>query len=390
MNQACNSTGSGNVSLLCEKSNIFVSTIATTDVNSFNVSTTTDNNPLNFFSYYPDGIMSKEETELASFVIYQILTPVVCVIGIVGNLMSLVVINKTKDRQAFSNYLKALTTTDTLILFSGLARFTCSVLSTHIPASSSRIKAYCEYIVNNGFAYTFLNLSSSLIAVMSIERLVAVVFPFNIKGFLFEKYSKGTITGVVIIQLIFCLPSVIWTEVVAAQNNQTNTTFYYVTYTPWAKDLSFRRYFSIILIIVNLFLPIIAVTVANIAICITLKRHKKTNVANATRSTEREAEERRITITLAAISVFYFFTVIPRLVLYVYTVSTPDIITIRRREKYFYDTVQDALVWVICLNAANDFIIYILASKRFRQLFQKQFVVWRSKSTTEAEQQKPL
>ena len=328
------------------------------------------------------GIMSKEEYDLANFIIYQILTPLVCVAGIVGNIISVIVINKTKSPQAFSKYLITLTITDILLLISGLARFSCSVAATMTRALASQIQAYCDLIVSHGFGYTSMNLSSSMIVVMSIERLVAVTFPFMMKRFVLEIHPKYTISAVLIIQLILSLPSVIWTEVAASTAySQTNTTIYYVNYRDWALDLQFRKYFSLFLIVFNMILPVVAVTLSNIVILIILKRRKNTIASNSRSTTDRSAEERRVTVTLVAISSFYLVSVLPRLTIFIMSVALPNFLAIRRSEDYLFDTVQDASVLVVCLNGAIDFFIYIMTSSEFREMFKKCFVFWRSEDS---------
>ena len=377
-----NSTDAQNVTLDSELFELFESTTTTSQVGSLNCSNDT---LLNNFTIYSVGIMSKEEAELANFIIYQLLIPIVCITGIIGNLMSLVVINKRKDQRTFTKYIKVLTGTDALLLFCGMARFFCSMMRTQLPASSSQIKAYCDQIVSHGLGYLSMNLSAILIAIMSVNRLVAVVYPFKLKRFLFERYPKSTIIVVFIVKIIFCLPSVIWTEVVAHLDSQTNSTNYYVNYRSWAKDLPFRQYFSVALIIFDMILPIVTVTVANIVILITLKRGKPITLATVKMNTGRHVEERRITVILVTISIFYVLTSIPRLIMFIMSVGVPDFLTLRRKEDYFFTTAQDVSVLIVCLNAANDSLIYSLASKRLRQELKKHYFGRCSSITTETE-----
>ena len=334
-------------------------------------------NTYQMFLIFEHGIMSKEEFDFANFIIYQILMPIVCVTGIVGNIISVIVINKTKKQPAFSKYLITLTITDILLLISGLARFSCSVAATKASNLASQIQAYCIFIVGHGIGYTTMNMSSSMIVVMSIERLVAVAFPFQMKRFIFDKHPKYTISVVLIIQLILSLPSVIWIEIVEGTSyNQTNTTIYYVNYRDWALDLQFRKYFSVFLIVFNMILPVVAVTLSNIVILITLKRRKNTIASNSRSTSDRSAEERRVTVTLVTISIFYLVSVLPTLAIYIMYVALPNFLAIRRREYYLLTTLQDVNVLIVCLNGAIDFSIYIMTSSQFRNTFKKYY--WRS------------
>ena len=327
------------------------------------------------FQFYLTGLMTEEEADLVRFVALQIILPIICSVGLIANLLSIGVIYSTKDNIAFTCYLKALTLTDSVTLFCGLTRFLCDVISKQLPEVAPQIMVYSEYIVGFGLGTFSWNVSSYLIALMSLERFVAVVFPFHVKRIVLEKFPKAAIVAIFILQLVFRTPSFIWTEIVKTQSSKTNTTVYYIDYKVWAKELPLRKYVSLILVIFDMFVPIAIVIVANAVILVSIKIRKQTKIGDndSSRATKQGTEQRRITVTLMVLSAFYLLSMTPNTTIYVLMIALPDFAAIRLREINLMNTISNISVLIICLNSANDSVIYILASRRFRQLFKTRY-----------------
>ena len=318
--------------------------------------------------FQPTGLMTAEQAETVRFIALQIILPIICIVGLPGNLMSVGAMFNTKDHKAFISYLKTLTLSDSFTLICGLTRFLCDVISEHVPDITSELRANSELYL--GLLGTFSwNFSSYLITVMSLERSVAVVFPFQMKRFAFDKHPKVVISVIFALQIVFRTPSWIWLEVVETHNNQTNTTHHYVHYRTWAQNLPVRNYISLALVIFDMFVPIVIVLLANIVIVIMIKRRNQAPVGenNAIHHT-RILEHRKITITLMILSAFYLLSIAPNTTIYVIMQVMPDFAAMRLREINLMNTVSNISVLMICLNSANDFVIYTLSSRHLRKM----------------------
>ncbi|ELU07345.1 hypothetical protein CAPTEDRAFT_215392 [Capitella teleta] len=110
------------------------------------------------------------------------------VLGITGNILSLMVLTQKRMRQATSSpYLLMLSTTDTLMLLVGLGgRHIYRELTGYDPTSSSQ--AYCViwyYILKVVGSYNRWTMAG-----VSVERCIAVTLPLKSKRFITKKNAK--------------------------------------------------------------------------------------------------------------------------------------------------------------------------------------------------------
>ena len=329
-------------------------------------------------SLFENGTLSKEQADLALFLIYEIIMPIVCFVGFTGNLLSAIILFKTKDKNAFTIYLKALTLSDMVILLSGILRFICKMVRHSLKtADSTKLGAYCMLIVGFGIGNFAAQMSSFLITVMSVERFVAVVFPLRLRSFVLEKYARRVVAILFLIQVILRTPTVIWTEVASRTDCSTNATISYLEYREWSRDIVFRRVLFHVLNVIDRFIPVTTVICMNAGILITLKRRTKLNIQREV--TSGTMEKHKITITLVVLSMFYLITSVANSVLYILVTLAPEF-TLASKEYYLFAVLIDAVIVVIALNAANDFIIYVMSSKRFRDLFREMYCGWVKRS----------
>ena len=336
-------------------------------------------------SMFANGTVSKEQADLAFLIIFEVIFPVTCTIGFIGNTLCTVVLFKSNDKRSFTVYLKALTISDTVILIAGFMRFACKMIQKTVEKDPSKVETYCLLVVGYGIGHYVGNFSSTIITVMSIERFVAVVYPLRLKSFVLEQRPRLVVGIIALVQFILRVPTVIWTTVGTAEDCSTNGTLYFPVYREWSRDIVFRRVLFYTLNIIDRYIPVLIVICMNAGILITLKRRPKLSVARSIvrkeGTTSGMMEKNKITVTLVALSAFHVVQQISMSIIYILVTLAPEI-TIASREYYLYSVVINASIVVVALNAANDFIIFILSSKRFRELFVDLYCGWRRKPDT--------
>ena len=338
-------------------------------------------------SMFANGTVSKEQADLAFLIIFEIIFPVICLVGFIGNTLCTVVLFKSNDKSTFAVYLKALTVSDTVILVGGFMRFLCKIIKKGIKKDPSKFDSYCTLIVGFGIGNYVGNFSSIIITVMSIERFVAVVFPLHLKSFVLEKHPRRIVWFIALVEFILRVPTVIWTTVGSREDCSTNGTLYFLEYREWSRDIVFRRVLFYTLNVIDRFIPVLIVISMNAGIMITLKRRPKLNAARSVvkkEGTSSMMEKNKITVTLVALSTFYVIQSISFSVVYILVTLAPEI-TIASKEYYLYSILINATILVLDLNAANDFAIYILSSKRFRGLVSDMYCGWRRTTDTQNE-----
>ena len=326
------------------------------------------------FVVYDGGSVTVEQHEMAMLVIFKILMPIICSIGFTGNLLSVGVLFHSHDKNAFSTYLKALTLSDMMILLLGIVQSISKILQGYLKDISTLIDAWVHLIVNFGIFNFARGLSSLLITVLSIDRCVSVAFPLKIKDFILEKYPKATVAIMLVVEVILRTPTVVWTYV-KSYVDCTKTTIYLLEYRDWSKDPTLRQGFYWFLIIFDMLLPVIIVIFMNTSILICLKRRPKLAASSKKNETKGAFEQNKILVTLMILSLSYIFSVLPYMSVYILAALRPDF-ALATKEFYLYSVMIETNILLVALNSANDFIIYILSSNRFRALFMKRYFCW--------------
>ena len=321
-----------------------------------------------------DGTLTKEQADLAMFLLYEVFMPIICVVGITGNLLCVIVLYHAPDKSAFLTFLKALTISDIFILLGGVLRFICTLVRNNTKKSATLVNSYCKLIVGFGLGNFVGNISSSLVVIMSVERFVAVACPLYVKSFVLERHPRRVIAVLLVVQIILRAPTVIWTGVSSRIDCATNSTIYYLEYREWSRDIVFRRVLFYCLVVIDRLVPVLIVLCMNAGILISLKRRPKLSVSHMRKDSSGSMEKNKITVTLLVLSTFYLCTSIPNMAMYILVTLAPEF-TLMSKEYYLYSVVINTQILIVVLNAANDFVIYILSSNRFRALFKEKFCV---------------
>lgn len=323
---------------------------------------------------YTDGTLTKEQADLAMFLLYEVFMPIICIVGIIGNLLCVIILYQAPDSNAFLTFLKALTISDIFILLSGIMRFICITVRNNIKKNPTLVDSYCTLIVGFGLGNFVGNISSSLVVIMSVERFVAVAFPLYVKSFVLERHPRRVIGVLLAFQIILRTPTVIWTGV-SSRTDCAKATIYYLEYREWSRDIIFRRVLFYCLVVIDRLIPVLIVLCMNAGILVSLKRRKKFSTSHTRKEASGSFEKNKITVTLLVLSTFYLLTSVPNMAMYILVTLAPEF-TLMSQEYYLYSVVINSQILVVVLNAANDFLIYILSSNRFRALFKEKVCVW--------------
>ena len=158
--------------------------------------------------------------------IYAYMTPVIIVIGLVGNIISLKVFtSKVMQRLPSSLYLVALSASDILVLLTyvfidwlnhGMLRWPGK---RRLPLMN--VNGACQAFLYA--SYTFRFISAWLIVIFAVERFVAVCMPLHRKRFVTNGCAKKLIVAVVLCASLLCLYKPILSEVDETQKENACT-----------------------------------------------------------------------------------------------------------------------------------------------------------------------
>ena len=298
---------------------------------------------------------------------YYIL-PLVCVIGLIGNILSVFVLYRTAQqlKQSIYIYMWVLTAVDASFILASLIYATLIILSEIDPAYS--------YIKAWSFP-TFLFLEESLggisqliLLFMSVERLIAVSKPLLVKETVIaRKPLIFIIVGSVLI-VVITMPTCISLGVAERVNRDNQTIYFSVIRQSWVK---FINIYAPLTSLLFLYIPFLLILVLNIAIPIQFCRTVKRN-GEMTATKNAINNQRKVIATVSIICLMYTILTIPNIAGKVLWVVDARI-SPHGTEKNLYFLLYLIIVLLKNINMAVDFIIYILMSNLYRQRFLDMF-----------------
>lgn len=311
-------------------------------------------------------------------------TPFIVTVGIIGNTLSFIVM-KTKSLRykSYSHYLCALAVFDTVTLVLRLVR---------------TVDEYYRLVLNitglfQGFnhascaAFNFIEhisylMSSWLVVLMAIERLVAVCFPF--KKALIRKQT-GAITTICILCLLVCTSQIFRIIMIRANGPSVDNMRECSAHDSYITLYSLLTvyYYQVTLVFV---LPVGIILTCNCLVLYQIfrvqKAIKQKESAN-TRYRKVVNKRHRTTYMLLIVSFTYIVTLLPSFI--VHMIIDISIRSYGRGAREIYIALYPFMEFfsaISLINYAANFFIYILSGQSFRFELRKIFVNERSMSFT--------
>lgn len=295
--------------------------------------------------------------------------PVICVLGIVGDITSFLVFVCTSFRyQPCSQYLAALTFVDTLFLFSQLIGSTM----TFFPALALT-PGYCNVMVYMSYVCSFL--SAWYVVFMMIERYIAVCHPFRRSAISNKKKSIALVVAMMVLSLILYSHSVFITSKSAIGSPCGVSGDYY-------DFISIFTYVDAILVFV---IPFLAIVCLNLRIIFTVRKFRLQNnrLNHSIRRLQRyhnadrtlSLAQVRSTKMLVWVSSVFIILHLPSYTARLYGLVLQKIhgSNISESSQFRFQVAQHICQFLYYLNFAIDFIVYVMTSNNFRRNVSRSF-----------------
>ncbi|XP_069122609.1 FMRFamide receptor-like [Argopecten irradians] len=300
------------------------------------------------------------------FIMYGVLVPLVVFFGYVGNVMTVVVLQKKTMKPITSIYLQAL-------VFSDIAFITCAFIALSMPI----LLATCldpdiglnvfntrGYIAINFFLMTSLLCNEYILVLVSIDRYVCVCHSQKHTQIFSRTKVILSIIGVVCFSAIYNIPRIVAVkiEVSPCSNTSASVTCYSVLMTEFGESFLYQKVYAVwIYAVVNFVIPLMVIVNLNIPIVRKLWRKQiKCKRLGMRRNSAKDH------VTLVLILIMAIFALIQTLgfinqVYYTYSLEDSHSTT------YLVDVVN--VLYVI--NSSINFIIYIAIGEKFRTTFSQ-------------------
>ncbi|XP_045139070.1 FMRFamide receptor-like isoform X2 [Portunus trituberculatus] len=325
----------------------------------------TDDGPEEVHEYAPFLALSR-------FVVQRVLVPLVLVVGVVGNSVTIIVLTRRQMRSSTNFYLTALAISDLLYLV-----FIFSLSIRHHPGMNQPHHwLYWHYF---RYALWLTDASSStsiwLTVTFTIERYIAVCHP--IKGKVICTESRALRVIVAVFVLCFTLTATTPHEWVILMNTDPDSgqSHLALAYSSLGSNTTYKKVFYWFTAVMFILLPLVLLAVFNSFLIHIVKQSRATRRTMTNTASERDShsqsQENKITIMLIAVVLLALLCQLPVAVLLLY--------------QSFYESKPSSTSYYIelglgnifnllaAINAACNFVLYCAMSDKYRRTFLRTF-----------------
>ena len=327
----------------------------------------------------PNSFLTEETYKRFAFYTQIIVTPLICIFGIIFNALGFGVVWPDVKQQKMSiyKYLCALTLSDMIYLLVGLIRTIPTILKSldmeHAAYFEEHMKRWSIY-----FDMVISHTSLALILVMSFERMLALVWPFKVRRTWFAKYPLSIIIFCFFANVLFHLPFIVYFEV--ASFSAGNTTVYFIRFNPAVVE-EMERY-HVTQTVVDYIIPAVCLLVTNITIPIKYYRITQSRKSTFSETTHSfTSRQMKITSTVFAVTLMYFLLSVPNVTIKILSFVDTDYSFDGKHKLVFWFAIDISNLFAY-INAANDCLIYVLVSDYYRSIFKRKYCIC-TRSVTE-------
>jgi len=309
----------------------------------------------------PLFVITPDLFQRVSFIINGVLTPIICITGLVGNSLGLWVLSRdpSNRRQTIYTYMFALMICDNVFLFVGFFTTTMEVIGWFDQELRQRVQNY--YIIFGGYAFLVLkHVSSFVLIIMAFERVMALCRPFRTKSSYLSTNPYKSISLTVAVTVVYLIPFFAGFRIIPVQNNGNSTTETAIIVPEYLHV--FHVYTFIETVILHYICPGLLLLL-NVMIVTVYSRHRKQR--SSLRMNRTRDNQLKITTIVVCVAGMYIFLSLPNMFLQTLIFIDDNYSFYGRHHLTFFlfTSLGDLLARI---NAATDFFIYVGVSNHYR------------------------
>ncbi|KAK7872157.1 hypothetical protein R5R35_001723 [Gryllus longicercus] len=303
-----------------------------------------------------------EQDPLFEFITNGVLLNAIGALGVLGNVISMVILSRPQMRSSINYLLVGLARCDTMLILTSVLLFGLPAIHTYTGALFTyKFKVYPHLVpVVYPLALISQTVSVYLTLTVTLERFVAVCHPLRARSLC--TYGRARLYVLVIIALsaLYNLPRFWEAEIDVQWDDERNTTVMEVVPTALRRNhLYVTVYINWLYMALLYFLPFTVLAVLNTAI------YRQVRRANKERQRLSRLQKKEIglaTMLLCVVVVFFLCNLLA---------------LVNNVMEVFYCGTIDQLVktsnLLITINSSVNFIIYVIFGEKFKRLFLKLF-----------------
>ncbi|KAJ8307207.1 hypothetical protein KUTeg_015291 [Tegillarca granosa] len=296
--------------------------------------------------------------QIAQFITGLIIYPIVCIIGIIGNTLALIVLSHKDMKTSTNVYLSALAVSDTIKLINDFFYFVMLVLQSNKMDGNkmviSNFYPYAHYIFQMSVCVT-----AWLTVSVAVERYIAVCYPTKAKEMCTIAKARIVSTVVFLSMILLTVPSALKYEAVLKYDRLLNTSCYTIEPSTLGKNDAFMEPYTWVQSSLRSIIPLIVLIFLNARIINALRQQRVKGKKLSSRN--------RITLMLIAIIIFFVVCIMPDAIMSLFFgFGYID-------ESNYVKGIREITDSLLAINSAFNFVLYCSMSKVFRTTFEKIF-----------------
>ncbi len=320
---------------------------------------------------YPDHANITTGNPLVT-AIKSYVTPGVCIFGIMGNILNLLVLTRRRIQKTMDCSMERSAHMGLIALAISDMSYCISALPTAFLGAVQSVyteKGFLYFIQRYGLCFTniFMHTSTWLTLVMAVGRYAAICRPLQARYLVGLNASRISIIATFVLWSLLELPMFWKYDVYEMKcptvNAEEYIYFYILMPGPFPTNQRLKQAFTYLWSITGFFLPLIVLAYCNVHLVKALRessRIRQLYRVNANRATHGS----RITPTLVAIVCMFLVLVTPSEILHFYYYAVKG---------EAYETMNIAIVLTNLLQTANfafNFVLYCLVNTHFRDAWK--------------------
>ncbi|XP_045208409.1 probable G-protein coupled receptor 139 isoform X2 [Mercenaria mercenaria] len=294
----------------------------------------------------------------AQYITGLVFYPILCILGMTGNIMSIIVMSQKQMRSSTNTYLFALAVSDLIKLFVDFLYFMVILLNQIDTSTGNKayvfLYPYAHYVFNAS-----LCVSAWLIVSVAVERYVYVCHPTKVK-FYCNIYKARTISfSVFIIMSVLAIPYAMRYRTIQKVNNETGVTEYDVIVSQLWQNQLFTDIYTWFQNLMRSIIPLVILIILNTCIMYGLRR------CRVLRS--KTPKKHRITTMLITVILVFLICITPD------TIMSTFFGLGYSEENYLARGIREITDLLLLINSAANFVIYCIFNTifwcQFRRLF---------------------
>lgn len=319
----------------------------------------------------PGNVQPYDEYETfylrARFVTGLVFYPIVCVFGMTGNVMSIIVMSQRQMRSSTNTYLFALAVSDLIKLFCDFLYFMVILLFQIDTGTGNRaygfLYPYAHYVFNAS-----LCVSAWLIVSVAVERYVYVCHPTRVKSYCSIQKARTISTSVFVVMSVLAVPYAMRYRTVEKLNNATGLMEYDVIVTELWQNQLFTEIYTWLQNLMRSIIPLVILIILNTCIVYGLRRCRLLR--------SKTPKKHRITSMLVTVIVVFLVCITPD------TIMSTFFGLGYSEENYLARGIREITDLLLLINSAVNFIIYCIFNTIFWCHFRRLFCYTCFRNTT--------